>query len=402
MLATFTHLTGRKKGECEKFEAVRIPAGRAPDNSLRFSDSERRVSSHHAEIRLNNDHYVIRDLGSTNGTMINGRRVVTTELAADDLIEFGAGGPLVRFGIERAESEQSVKENAERNRPNPINLASRSPGASTVEIMVERAVRSRANNVMLIGALAAAMIVGAALGILVSSKQQAPDSGRLSIAEVAALNRTAVVFIRAEFEILDGNNQVVNAGARTGSGFVVSDSGLIVTNRHLLHYWEYDPSAEGQTGRVTRIEVVLPGQMQNEAIPAEIARLSIDKSVDVAVLKIDPPASLNIVWGIGQNLEHSNQGDEVVVIGYPLGINLLQLTNESRIETSLSTGVISRVSQEWIQLDLRAYNGSSGGPVLNRRGEAIGILTANVVGAQDITLCIPINLAMELVKQMQE
>lgn len=401
MRATFTHLTGRKKGECEKFEAVRISVGRAPDNALRFLDSERRVSSHHAEIKLSDDHFIIRDLGSTNGTMINGRRVITTELSADDLIEFGAGGPLVRFGVERTDNAHAEGGSAGRS-PGPVNSAPRPPGASTVELIVDRAVRSRSNNLMLIAALAAAMILGAALGVLLSSRQQATDPARLSIAEVAALNRAAVVFIRAEFEIVDGNNQVVTTGARTGSGFVVSESGLIVTNRHLLRYWEYDSLPEGMAGRTTKIEVVLPGRTQDEALPADLARLSDDKSVDTAVLKIDPPTGLNVVRGIEPDLERSHQGDEVVVIGYPLGIDLLQRTRETRVETSLSTGVISRVSREWIQLDLRAYEGSSGGPVLNRRGEVIGILTANVVGAQDITLCVPIGAALEMVKQLPE
>jgi pSer/pThr/pTyr-binding forkhead associated (FHA) protein len=90
MHATFTHLIGPRKGECQKFDGLAISIGRSPDNGLRFSDSERRVSSHHAEITCKGDQYILRDLGSTNGTMINGRRVIMTELKQDDLLEFGA------------------------------------------------------------------------------------------------------------------------------------------------------------------------------------------------------------------------------------------------------------------------------------------------------------------------
>ena len=92
MIATITHLTGRRRGERQTFDDEIITIGRAADNQLCFGDAERRVSSHHAQISRHGDAFLIRDLGSTNGTMINGRRIIISEIAADDLIEFGAGG----------------------------------------------------------------------------------------------------------------------------------------------------------------------------------------------------------------------------------------------------------------------------------------------------------------------
>ena len=76
----------------------------------------------------------------------------------------------------------------------------------------------------------------------------------------------------------------------------------------------------------------------------------------------------------------------------------MKQTHDDQIEPSLSTGIISRVGQDLIQLNLRAYHGNSGGPVLNRKGEVIGILTANFTSAQDITLVTPINAALELIR----
>src|ERR1051325_4210981 len=101
MIATFTHLTGSRRGLCEKFQDDTITIGRAADNALCLGDNERRVSSHHAQISRHGDTFLLRDLGSTNGTMINGRRVIISELSPDDLIEVGAGGPLLRFGLEQ-------------------------------------------------------------------------------------------------------------------------------------------------------------------------------------------------------------------------------------------------------------------------------------------------------------
>src|SRR5947209_13473099 len=107
MRAVLTHLLGSDKGRRERFDKARIAIGRAPDNDLRFSDGQRRVSSHHAAIVRRGEGFLLQDLGSTNGTMINGRRVITSELNHDDMIEFGAGGPLLRFRIELDESEQA-------------------------------------------------------------------------------------------------------------------------------------------------------------------------------------------------------------------------------------------------------------------------------------------------------
>jgi serine protease Do len=223
----------------------------------------------------------------------------------------------------------------------------------------------------------------------------------LSFAEVAELNSPAVVFIRVEFDLLDSSGQVTTREARTGSGFVAfesGDSGLIITNRHLVRDWEYNSPSPGAFGRVTKIEVVLPHQKREEAVAAEIYKLGSANSADVAILKFSSPSA--VVHGIEPDIGNINQGDEVVVIGYPLGLDLMERTKDERIDPSLSTGIVSRVGQDFIQLNLRAYHGNSGGPVLNRKGSVIGILTANLGSAQDIALATPISVAFDLIKDV--
>ncbi len=389
MRAVLTHIIGPDKGKRERFDAGRITIGRASDNALCFNDGQRRVSSHHAEIVRNDDHYLLRDLGSTNGTMINGRRVVTSEIQHDDLIEFGAGGPLLRFGIEfdetdSLEARQSLS-SAQPVRPNATDRLVRPP--------------SRKANGLLLVAIAAAMLIGAGGAIFLSSRLPAKYNEERSFTEVAELNRPAVVFIRVEFELLDESGQVIVTDARTGSGFLVSSSGLIVTNRHLVRDWEYNSASQSLTGRTTKVEVILPGQTREQAILADVHRINPDKdSPDVAILKINL-SRLRFVRGIESDLNNIEQGEDVAVIGYPLGLDLLKQTHDEQIGPSLSTGIVSRVGQDYIQLNLRAYHGNSGGPALNRKGEVIGILTANVTSAQDIALCTPISAALELINQ---
>jgi serine protease Do len=383
MRATFTHLIGPNKGEQAVFHESAISVGRAADNRLCLGDSARRVSSHHAEVIRRGEQFVLRDLGSTNGTMINGRRVMVSELEHDDLIEFGAGGPLLRFRVFH-DTNRHQRE------------LDRVGAAPVLEPKHHRSVTNLKGNATLIAALAVAMLLGGLGGIVASSRLRASDPDTLNFAEVAALNSPAVVFIRTEFELLDSSGQVTTTEARTGSGFIVSENGLIVTNRHLIRDWEYNKPPPGTTARLTKIEAILPHQRLEDAQPAEVYKIG-DTLVDVAILKINLSGA-PIVHGIKAGLSDINQGDEVVFIGYPLGLDLLEETRDKRVDPSLSPGIVSRVGHDYIQLTLRAYHGNSGGPVLNRRGEVIGILTGKVESAPDIALCLPISAALALVK----
>ncbi|HJQ25009.1 MAG TPA: trypsin-like peptidase domain-containing protein [Blastocatellia bacterium] len=387
MRAVLTHLVGSDKGRRERFDKARIAIGRAPDNDLRFSDGQRRVSSHHAAIVRRGDGFLLQDLGSTNGTMINGRRVITSELNHDDMIEFGAGGPLLRFSIELDEDER-------------VTVVSAAGDASAIKRPTTERLPQPAQrrNGWLIAAIVFAMLLGAAGGVFLSMRLPVRSNNEeLSIAEVAERNRPAVVLIRAEFELIDENGEVKQTDARAGTGFVISATGLIVTNRHLIRDWEYHKPPQDWTGRLTRLEVIQPGQRREDATLAEVYRVNPnDTEPDVAILRVKS-TQLRFVR-VEPDLSKVSQGEDVAVIGYPFGLDLLKQTHDDEVEPSLSTGIVSRVGQDFIQLNLRAYHGNSGGPVLNRRGEVIAILTANVASAQDIALATPISAALDLIQ----
>ncbi|MBI3653750.1 MAG: trypsin-like peptidase domain-containing protein [Acidobacteria bacterium] len=391
MIATFTHLTGSRRGLCEKFQEEVISIGRAADNALCFGAHERRVSSHHAQINRHGDTFLLRDLGSTNGTMINGRRVIISELNADDLIEVGAGGPLLRFGLEQAvEVPQTAATSPSANAHTASGNSPFAAPPASLTLLLKNFLKQRKTNVRLTSAILISMIFGAGFGIWLSVNINPADRFRT----VAERNSAAVVFIQTEYELVDSNGKVVAIESRTGTGFIINDQGLIVTNRHVIRDWEYNPPPAGLNGRSKSISVVLEGHKREEAIAANVAQLSSDKNLDVVILRIAPPPDVPTIYGVETNVERLRQGDEVATIGYPLGISLLP---DSRLMTSFTTGVISRIGADVIQLDLHAYHGNSGSPVLNRQGAVIGIVTANATDAPEIIFCTPIGVVEEMI-----
>src|SRR6202022_71736 len=85
VLIRLTHLTGSLQGTASMSPKAVIRIGRGPDCDVRF-DSQRdtRVATHHAEIRFENGQYVVVDVGSTNGTFVNGKLVRAHALRSGD------------------------------------------------------------------------------------------------------------------------------------------------------------------------------------------------------------------------------------------------------------------------------------------------------------------------------
>src|SRR5690348_1547058 len=97
-----THLSGSLRGTISSSPKAVVRIGRGPDCDVQFDPRlDGRVSTHHAEIRFEDGHYVVLDIGSSNGTLVNGKLVRSRKLRSGDRIVFGAqGGPEVKFEID--------------------------------------------------------------------------------------------------------------------------------------------------------------------------------------------------------------------------------------------------------------------------------------------------------------
>ncbi len=180
-------------------------------------------------------------------------------------------------------------------------------------------------------------------------------------------------------EVEDGQKEKIKIGG--GSGFIVHPDGLVLTNKHVV----FDQDAE---------YTVL--MIDGSEYPAKV--LSRDPINDIAVLKINAKGLSTVRLGNSSKLE---LGQTVIAIGNALGMfsNTVSkgiISGLSRsISAALGTGGEMEHLRGVLQTDVAINQGNSGGPLINIDGEAIGINTAIIFGAQNIGFAIPINWAKQ-------
>src|ERR1700730_8912123 len=161
---------------------------------------------------------------------------------------------------------------------------------------------------------------------------------------------------------------------QSGAGFIVDKNGYIITNNHVV-------------SKVDHIKVRLH---TDDTTEYRARVVGFDPETDLAVLKIDPKSQLTPVT-IG-NSDAVQVGDWAVAIGSPFGL-----------EASVTAGIVSALGrnigalqlQRFIQTDAAINPGNSGGPLMNLRGEVIGVNTMIATqsgGYQGIGFALPINM----------
>lgn len=183
----------------------------------------------------------------------------------------------------------------------------------------------------------------------------------------------------------------------TGSGVIVDPQGYIVTNAHVVH-------------RARKIEVLLaslnseevPGRSilrpRGELLPAEL--LGVDEETDLAVLKVEDSSSLtSLPFG---NSEELNPGELVLALGSPFGL-----------ANSVTLGIVSATARQllpedpmiYIQTDAPINPGNSGGPLINMKGELVGINTMIVSqsgGSEGVGFAAPSNIVKHVYSHIRE
>lgn len=167
-----------------------------------------------------------------------------------------------------------------------------------------------------------------------------------------------------------------------GSGFIIDKSGLILTNAHVVD------KADKVTVRL-KDGRTYEGKVQG-----------IDEVTDLAVVKINAGNDLPVA-ALGSS-DHVQVGDWAIAVGNPLGFdNTVTLGIVSTLKRSSAQVGIADKRLEFIQTDAAINPGNSGGPLLNERGEVIGINTAIRPDAMGIGFAIPIDKAKAIAAQLQ-
>jgi S1-C subfamily serine protease len=166
----------------------------------------------------------------------------------------------------------------------------------------------------------------------------------------------------------------------TGSGFIVDGKGLILTNAHVV---------DG----VDTVSVLLKDGRRLEG-----KVLGKDTVTDVAVVKVEAENLPTVSLGDSEALQ---PGEWAIAIGNPLGLDntvtagIISATGRSSAEIGVGDRRVG-----FIQTDAAINPGNSGGPLLNEKGEVIGMNTAIISGAQGLGFAVPINTAKRISDQL--
>lgn len=247
--------------------------------------------------------------------------------------------------------------------------------------------------VFFIVALGLATLLGANQGT--PAKIQQIQEPRPQIADLAEALSPTVVFIESVvdqpspqtrqmpndpfhffFREFDRGEPRPRRGA--GSGVIIDAEGHIVTNHHVIE-------------NATKIEVTL-----NDERVFEATVVGTDPEIDLAVLKIQAREFTYASLGTSENLR---VGEWVIAIGAPLGY---RYTVTQGIISALNRGgaVGLNTIENYIQTDAAINQGNSGGPLLNLKGEVIGINTAISAMGQNIGFAVPIDLIKPALQQI--
>jgi S1-C subfamily serine protease len=419
-------LTGARKGRVERFDKAVIVIGRHSASDLRFDpNQDLDVSGRHAEIReVAGDgavglKYTVRDTGSTNGTFLNGERLESgkdVELKEGDKIQFGGKGPEaeIRTQLAKRSTEQriqiAVSEQTaglkryaiaaivllvvgafgaywigQRNAAQRIEMLRKTLEENDRKVATLQGTMGSSGDTSLVNELqrrtrelrerlAAATTDDEKEKIRTEIAELEKQSSKMIQMDLPAINETnapAVALIVAE----------IGGKSFAGSGFAISPHGVLMTNRHNV----MNESGE----RASRVAVKF--RDSGEWLPARILKVSDEEDGDLALIQIDVGGkALPTVGGI--QAANEKEGAAVALIGFPLGYSIVMEGEGPNFvaRTTLNSGTVSKRTSTVLQIDSFAAHGSSGSPVINARGNVVGVVYGGPTeGAGRIVYAVP-------------
>jgi S1-C subfamily serine protease len=219
------------------------------------------------------------------------------------------------------------------------------------------------------------------------------DGQGLNPAQIYEELAGGVVMVLSTFEASSDSFFQPQSSQGLGTGFVTSTDGYILTNAHVV-------SRDGLVA--DKVTVVLRRDGKEDRIDGRL--VGVDNDSDVALIKVEPKGLDLIALPLGDS-DAVTVGEPVVAIGNPLGYDF-----------SVTSGIVSATGRslrspsgavipDGIQTDAAINQGNSGGPLINARGEVIGIneqIATQSGGNEGLGFAVPINTAIRVMEQLKE
>ncbi len=191
-----------------------------------------------------------------------------------------------------------------------------------------------------------------------------------------------------------GSSPSTTTATATGTGVIITDNGYIVTNAHVIYDSEYG------AGLANEISVLLS---DDTSYDAEV--IGYDTDCDIAVLKINETGLTAAEFGDSDSLK---LGESVVAIGNPLGFELMDTVTSGIISGINRQITINDKAMNLLQTDAAINSGNSGGPLINKYGQVIGINSSKMSSSysettiEGIGFAIPSNEVAEIIDDIME
>ena len=411
--------SGADAGRLWRFEAGRVRIGRSPDNDLALDpQQDLDASSRHCEIAWENEAWVVSDLGSRNGTFLNGARVQQRALRSGDVLLLGAAGP--RFRVELPSTVEpragtprapaSVGATVVMAQPPPAPMPPRPPehsvgqamasampagaqvGRNTVALMIDQAIvasnarRSDTGLKVAIVLLSGLMVVFIALGAFLVLERSRNHESEVAVRVPAGGDPSSV---GSRLAAANENTIYLLAYQRSGSartqgfctGFAVTRD-LIATNAHCVQVAN-DEIARGS--QIVALRNKAPGAVLAARPVYMDARFRDTRysrggtGYDVGLVRVTGTLPTFARLATEAELFALHEGDAVFVYGFP-GMTM----NEASPVATITLGLINRVTDfqdgvatpaaaQKLQHSAQTSGGSSGSPIFLPSGSVVGI-----------------------------
>jgi len=214
----------------------------------------------------------------------------------------------------------------------------------------------------------------------------ADETQRAAAAEEGTLYLTAELKPRTVRELVEefGSGLVkVQTPSAIGSGLIINHEGYVITNAHVI---------QGET-QVSCILFIREGQSLARREVKDVEIVAVNPAVDLALLKVKKPDDVELTPLYFGDMDRVRTGEPVFAIGNPFGM-----------ERSVSEGIVSHKARQiagmlLIQTTAPINPGNSGGPLLNMRGEVIGVTNMKIgYFAEGMGFAVPINYVCDFLK----